>query len=118
MDYGYLLHAHGAYRDQRGDGEAAEYWRVARTRRSNRSRSDDRLRREPALPEYANRWVPSDQPGLRQRGIERGATNDGARLQDHRHRGEGWRVVESEWHRYPPAGRVQVPQRTAAGVPR
>ena len=95
LDHGHLLDARGPYGDQRGDRQAAEHRRLARADRGHRARRAGGVRREPALSEYADRRLPGGDSGLRQRGLECGPADDGARLQDCGHRGEGRRALQS-----------------------
>ena len=65
-----------------------------------------------------SRRLPRHHSGIWQRGIECGAADAGAGLQDCRHRRARWRPVQLERHRYSSAARIQIPQQYDSGVPR
>ena len=53
----------------------------------------------------SDRRLPGRHPGLRQCWLQCRAPDDGARLQDCRHRRKRWRPLQSQRHRHPPACR-------------
>ncbi len=72
-------------------GKPLEHRRLAGPDRGHRARRAGGMRRGAALPEHAHRRLPGGHSGIRQRGLQRRAADDGARIQDRGHRRAGWR---------------------------